>query len=154
MKVLNEMIKINNYTLKNYTALTNNEKIVALEFRNKNRRWMINNKEIFLENHLNWCDDLKENNSQIYYLVFKDDIPFMAINYHDINYDKKESHWGYFLGLDAYSSEVLKIEQIIIDFAFTQLGLDKLIVISAIDNKVNNIHKFFGFIEDGNQCVP
>lgn len=138
-----------NYGFKNYIDLSYEEKVVSLEFRNKNRTWMINTKEINLEEHLAWCDKLETNTSQIYYLVFKDNIPFMAINYHDIDYSKKEAYWGYFLGLDKYKSEVLKIEKIIIDIAFDKLKLNKLLCISDINNHVIGIHKFFGFKEDG-----
>jgi RimJ/RimL family protein N-acetyltransferase len=137
------------YSFKNYINLSYEEKVISLDFRNKNKAWMINTKEIGLEEHLRWCDKLKDNNSQIYYLVFKENIPFMAIDYHDIDYTRKEAYWGYFLGLDTYKSEVLKIEKIIIDIAFNKLGLKKLLCINDINNHVINIHKFFGFKEDG-----
>ncbi|CAA6825481.1 MAG: Unknown protein [uncultured Sulfurovum sp.] len=138
-----------NYSFKNYIDLSYEEKVISLDFRNKNKAWMINTKEISLEDHLIWCDKLKDNINQIYYLVFKDDIPFMAIDYHHINYNKKEAYWGYFLGLDAYKSEVLKVEKIIIDIAFNKLGFKKLLCVNDINNHVVNIHKFFGFKEDG-----
>lgn len=141
-------MKIDDYTFKNYSILSYDEKVIALEFRNKNKEWMLNNKEISLDDHLIWCENLKENIKQIYYLVFKDEVPFMSIDYHDIDYDKKEAYWGYFLGLDGYNSEVLKIEKIIIEIAFNKLDLNKLLCINDINNHVVKIHKFFGFIED------
>lgn len=133
------------YRFKNYTILNENEKRIALDFRNKNKKWMINANEILLENHLQWCESLKQNDTLIYFLVFKDDIPFMAIDYHDIDYKKKEAYWGYFLGLDVYSKEVLKIEKLIIDIAFNQLELEKLLCLNDMDNHVIKIHQFFGF---------
>ena len=62
---------------------------------------------------------------------------------------KHEAYWGYFLGNKEYKSEVLKIEKIIIEIAFDKLNITKLLCVNAIDNPVINIHKFFGFKEDG-----
>jgi hypothetical protein len=84
----------------------------------------------------------------LYYLVFKEGVPFMAIDYHDIDYVKKEAYWGYFLGNQKYKSEVLKIEKIIIDIAFNKLNIDKLLCINNIMNPVIGIHRFFRFQED------
>jgi len=141
-------IKIDNYTFKNYIILNKEEKILALEFRNSNKEWMINQNIIPLDEHLNWIETLNNNQKTIYFLVFKDNIPFMSIDYHDININKKEAYWGYFLGNQNYKSEVLKIEKLIIDIAFKQLKLNKLLCISDINNKVTKIHEFFGFKVD------
>lgn len=145
--MLKTIIKQDKYTLKNYSILTNEEKEIALDFRNKNKEWMINNTEITLEKHLKWCESLRDNKKQIYYLVFTNQIPFMSIDYHDIDLDTKEAYWGYFLGNNDFKGEVLKIEKIIIDIAFGQLGLKKLICLNDINNHVIKIHKFFGFQE-------
>ena len=142
------IMDIGNYQFKNYRILTNNEQKIALVFRNKNREWMINKDIIKIEQHKKWIKTLEHNFSKLYYLVFKDNIPFMSIYFHDLDYIKKESCWGYFLGEESYSSEVLKIQKIIIDIGFSKLNLDKLICINAINNHVIKIHKFFGFIED------
>lgn len=144
-----EIIDKGGYQFKNYTILDSNEQRIALEFRNKNRGWMINKNMIEIEDHKNWINSLKHNTSTLYYLVFKENIPFMSIDFHDIDFIDKEAYWGYFLGKEKYKSEVLRIEKIIIDIAFTKLNLNKLVCVNAIDNPVINIHKFFGFKEDG-----
>jgi len=149
MKKIESIIQVNEYKFKNYTVLSETESEIALKFRNDNKKWMINDKEISLEEHLKWIESLKHNDKIIYYLVFKDNKPFMAIDYHDIDWNLKEAYWGYFLGDKNYTSEVLKIEKIIIDIAFNKLGLNKLICLNDINNSVINIHKFFGFKEDG-----
>ncbi len=147
--IIENIIYEDEYVLKNYTVLNENEKQIALDFRNLNREWMINQNIIEIEEHKNWINALSSNRATIYYLVFKHDIPFMSIDYHDINLEKKEAYWGYFLGNKKYKSEVLKIEKIIIDIAFSILSLDKLMCINDIENPVINIHKFFGFKEEG-----
>ena len=142
------IMDIGNYQFKNYRILTNNEQKIALVFRNKNREWMINKDIIKIEQHKKWIKTLEHNFSILYYLVFKDNIPFMTIYFHDIDLIKKEAYWGYSLGRENYKSEVLKIQKIVIDIAFSKLNLDKLICINDIDNHVIKIHKFFGFMED------
>ena len=143
--MIDDILKIGDYVFKNYAILDDSEKQIALDFRNKNKNWMINTNEIKLQDHLSWCESLKIRKDLIYFLVFKDNIPFMAINYHDINYEKNEAYWGYFLGQQEYSKEVLKVEKIIIDVAFGKLNLKKLLCLNDINNHVIDIHRFFGF---------
>lgn len=143
------VIIIGDYLFKNYAVLDEFEQKVALEFRNKNKEWMVNQNIINIVDHTLWIKNLSNNKEVIYYLVFKNNIPFMSIDYHDISYNKKEAYWGYFLGNQDYKSEVLKVEKIIIDIAFNKLNFEKLICINDINNHVINIHKFFGFKEDG-----
>jgi len=152
MEILS-IINSGDYQFKNYTILTKEEQEIALDFRNKNRVWMINKNIITLDEHIRWIKSLKENEETLYYLVFKNNIPFMAIDFHDINKLDQEAYWGYFLGEDEFKSEVLRIEKIIIDIAFNQLKLKKLLCVNALDNPVINIHKFFGFKEDGIVCI-
>jgi RimJ/RimL family protein N-acetyltransferase len=141
-------LECNGYKLLNYTLLNDNEQVVALRFRNQNKEWMVNDKVIELEEHRSWIKSLNDDKSTIYYLVFKDGVPFMSIDYHDIDYVKKEAYWGYFLGDKQFKAEALKIEKIIIDIAFEQLNMNKLLCINNVENSVIGIHKFFGFKEE------
>lgn len=144
-KIQNRDINIKEYLLKNYVNLTVEEKKLVLKHRNLNKKWMLQQSEISLENHLSWCETLKSDNTKLNYLVYKDGVPFIAIAYHDIK--DKEAYWGYFLIDENYKSEVLKIEKIIIDFAFDELNLDRLLCINDSTNHVIKIHQFFGFKE-------
>lgn len=144
---LKKNIEIEDYVFVDYTMLSDTEQEIALSFRNQNKEWMINKKIIELEEHKNWIKSLNNNDSILYYLVFKKDLPFMVIYYHDIDYVKKESYWGYFLGDKRFKAEVLKVEKIIIDIAFNRLSFNKLLCINNIKNPVIGIHKFFGFKE-------
>ena len=142
---MSTIMEYDDYQFKNYTVLNNKEQEIALDFRNQNKEWMISKNIIKLEDHREWINSLNNNYSTLYYLVFKDGAPFMAIDYHDIDYVKKEAYWGYFLGDNKFKSEVLKIEKIIIDIAFNRLNIDKLLCINDVNNSVIGIHKFFGF---------
>ena len=142
-----KIINSENYIFKNYTILNNEEQKLALKFRNENKDWMINTENIQLDNHIRWIQSLSKDMTTLYYLVFKNNVPFMSINFHDINLNKKEAYWGYFLGNQEYKSEVLKIEKEILRIAFDILGIDVLLCINAIDNHVIDIHRFFGFKE-------
>lgn len=144
---LKHIIEIDGYLLKNYTLLSENEKKIALDFRNNNRKWMINNNLIDLKEHSKWIETLKTDQNTIYFLVFKDNIPFMSIDFHNINKVKKEAYWGYFLGKKKYRTHVLKIESVILKLAFEYLKLEKLFCVNDVNNHVIKIHKFFGFQE-------
>lgn len=146
---ISTIIEYGEYQFVNYTALDNKERKISLDFRNQNKEWMINKDIITIEDHENWVKSLNNDHSTLYYLVFKGGVPFMAIDYHDIDYKKKEAYWGYFLGDKQFKSEVLKIEKIIIDIAFEQLYMNKLLCINNVENSVIGIHKFFGFKEEG-----
>ena len=140
-----DIFYIDDYKLKNYTVLDEDEKKLVLLHRNKNKKWMLTQDEISLENHLKWIEKLKDDKTKLYFLVFKDNKPFISISYHDIKDD--EAYWGYFLIDESYKSEVLKIEKIIIDFAFENLKVERLLCINDVENHVIQIHKFFGFKE-------
>ncbi len=144
------IIKEDGYIFKNYTILNEVEQKIALDFRNKdsNKKWMIDQDIISIDEHKNWIKSLYNDATMLYYLVFKNNIPFMSIDYHNIDLINQESYWGYFLGNENYKSEVLKIEKIMIDIAFDRLNIEKLLCINDINNHVINIHKFFGFKED------
>lgn len=137
--------QMNEYIFKNYLNLTQEEKKLVLEHRNKNRQWMLTQDIITLENHLKWIDSLNADTSKLYYLVYKDNIPFISVSYHDI--DNESAFWGYFLINSSYKNEVLKIEKSIIEIAFNHLNLETLYCINDINNHVISIHKFFGFKE-------
>jgi len=143
--VFEDIFYIDDYKFKNYTILDEDEKELVLKHRNKNKQWMLNQDKISLDSHLKWIDTLLSDKTKLYFLVFKDDKPFISISYHDIKED--EAYWGYFLIDESYKSEVLKIEKIIIDFAFDSLKLEKLFCINNKQNHVIQIHKFFGFKE-------
>jgi UDP-4-amino-4,6-dideoxy-N-acetyl-beta-L-altrosamine N-acetyltransferase len=145
---ISTIIEYGEYQFVNYTVLDNKGRKIALDFRNQNKEWMVNKDVIKIEDHENWIRSLNNDRSILYYLVFKDEVPFMAIDYHDIDHVKKEAYWGYFLGNKKLKSEVLKIEKIIIDIAFNKLNIDKLLCINNVNNPVIEIHKFFGFQED------
>jgi len=138
----------NGYFFKNYIFLNDSERKMVLEWRNKNRKWMINSNIITIEEHLKWIKSLNERNDILYFLVFKKETPFMCVDFHNINYETKEAYWGYFLGQNGFKKEVLKIEKTIIELAFSELQLDKICCINNVDNHVINIHNFFGFKND------
>ena len=146
---ISTIIEYGEYQFVNYTVLDNKGRKIALDFRNQNKEWMVNKDVIKIEDHENWIRSLNSDRSILYYLVFKEEVPFMAIDYHDIDYVKKEAYWGYFLGDKKFKSEVLKIEKIIIDIAFEKLNMNKLLCINNVENSVIGIHKFFGFKEEG-----
>lgn len=143
-----ESFFLEGYRFKNYKLLDKDEQKLVLEYRNNNRKWMINSELIPMSDHLDWINSLKTNRRTLYYLVYKDDVPFMSIDYHDIDLDRREAYWGYFLGDDSYKSEVLKVEKLIIEIGFTMLDMKKLLVVNDIDNHVIEIHRFFGFKEE------
>ncbi len=145
LNIRNKDIEVNEYYLKNYVNLSLSEKELVLLHRNINKKWMLQQDEISLENHLKWIENLKNDKTKLNYLVFKDNEPFIAISYHDIK--NNEAFWGYFLINQSYKSEVLKIEKMIIDFAFQELKLDRLFCINDSKNHVIKIHEFFKFKE-------
>ena len=96
---ISTIIEYGEYQFVNYTVLDNKGRKIALDFRNQNKEWMVNKDVIKIEDHENWIRSLNNDRSILYYLVFKDEVPFMAIDYHDIDYVKKEAYWGYFFEL-------------------------------------------------------
>lgn len=128
--------------MKNFIDLTDEEKKEVLKWRNhpEIRKWMYDKREISLQNHLTFIENLKNDKSKFYFKIgdfgvinFKIKKDFAEIGLHK-NPEKK--------GVGNI------LMQKIIDYGFNELKLKKLILYVYEDNlKAINLYKKFNFKE-------
>ena len=144
-----------NIKLLNFIDLKLEEKEMILKWRNhpEIRKWMYNQDEIKLEEHLNFIDSLKLRKDKLYFLVKKEDEFIGVIDFLDL--DKKEIFYGIYSNPNSKIMGVGRIlNEISIDFAFNSLKAHKLKLELFEDNiQVRNLYKKYKFRETSQKYV-
>ncbi|MCR5796743.1 MAG: UDP-4-amino-4,6-dideoxy-N-acetyl-beta-L-altrosamine N-acetyltransferase [Eubacterium sp.] len=91
-------------------------------------RYMNTNPKLTLEGQRKWLASLESNSKVKYWLIEKDLRPIGVINMADIDYDNKNSSWGYYIGeKDARSLKLaISLEMSLYDYVFDVLGFEEL----------------------------
>ncbi|MDR0605735.1 MAG: UDP-4-amino-4,6-dideoxy-N-acetyl-beta-L-altrosamine N-acetyltransferase [Bacteroidales bacterium] len=89
----------NNYHYKNFISLSDEEKLMVLDWRNNEniRKMMYNQNEIDKENHFAFIQSLEEREDCFYWLVFKDEKPVGVFSLTDINYQTSQTSSGFYI---------------------------------------------------------
>lgn len=144
-----------NIQLLNFIDLKLEEKEMILKWRNhpEIRKWMYNQDEIKLEEHLTFIESLKSRKDKLYFLVKKEDEFIGVIDFLDL--DKKEIFYGIYSNPNSKITGVGRIlNEISIDFAFNSLKAHKLKLEVFEDNiQVRNLHKKYKFRETSQKYV-
>jgi UDP-4-amino-4,6-dideoxy-N-acetyl-beta-L-altrosamine N-acetyltransferase len=87
------------YIFKNFIHLSDEEKIMVLNWRNhiNIRKWMYSETLIEKDSHFAFIRSLNDRNDCFYWLVFKNDIPIGVFSVNHIDYQKSETQPGYYL---------------------------------------------------------
>jgi len=115
-----------NIQLINFIDLTLEEKKMILEWRNdpKIRKWMYNQKEITLKEHLNFIESLHSSKDKLYFLVKKENIFIGVIDFTQLH--KNESaHMGIYANPNRRGNGIILLNEII-QYAFYKLNLQKI----------------------------
>lgn len=132
--------------LLNFTTLNPTQKEFVLTWRNHPnvRKWMINNNEISLEDHLHFIEMLSSTTEKYYFLVQKEDAYLGVINLTDIT--KESAELGIYANPDMRGVGYLLMNALI-DCAST-LGISKLIANVFVNNvRARHLYQKFDFTE-------
>ena len=137
---------IDNISLINFTDLTMEEKLMVLSWRNDAsvKKWMYNNKEILVEDHLSFIDTLKNKKNTLYFIVKENEKYLGVIDFIDIEI-------GSFATMGIYINPKLKglgslLMKVIIDFSFHSLNVKKIYSEVFEDNrKAFMLYEEYGF---------
>lgn len=135
--------------LLNFTTLSLTQKELVLSWRNHPniRKWMINNNEISLEDHLHFIDLLSSITHKCYFLVQQESAYLGVIDLTDITNNSAE--------LGIYANPDMRgvghiLMNALIDHAST-LGLSKLIAKVLVNNvRASRLYHKFGFTQTNN----
>lgn len=126
---LKTSLKIDTILLKNFISLDELEKRLVLKWRNSEtiRNYMVNTALISYEEHLNFIEKLKLDNTKLYFLCFHNNIPIGVINLTDINFIHKRCFLGIYASPDMNERGVgTKLINVIKTIAFDYLEMESL----------------------------
>lgn len=138
---------MNNIELINFTELNLSEVKMVLKWRNNPdvRKWMYNQDEILLENHLAFIKSLKSKKDKLYFLVKKDNEYIGVIDFNNI---KDQS-----LIIGIYTNPSIKgfgkiLLENIINYSFDVLKVKKIFSeVFSENTKAYELYKKYNFIK-------
>ncbi len=125
------------YSLKNFTELTEEEKGMVLDWRNSKRirSKMINQEIIKKEDHWQWLAGLKERMDCLYFLAYIEGIARGVIDFTEIDIEKKEAFSGLYIGQRDDIGFGAVLSCIMGKYFFQEMNMD---VMKALVLKTNN----------------
>ncbi|MCT7540011.1 UDP-4-amino-4,6-dideoxy-N-acetyl-beta-L-altrosamine N-acetyltransferase [Aliarcobacter cryaerophilus] len=145
---------MNNIKLINFTDLSQDEKKMILEWRNRLdiQKWMYTQNDISLEDHLDFIDSLKTIKDKLYFLVKKDNIYIGVIDFTQIK-PNESLHMGIYANPDLKGYGKILLETII-NFSFEILKVEKIFSEVYFENeRAFSLYKIYGFKKYANKIV-
>ena len=100
-----------------------------------------------IEGQKKWFYSLKERKDQIRWMVDVDGIPAGTIYLESIDYTKKRTSWGYFIGVKTLRSIQLAValELSLYDYVFNKMGFEEIYCeVFSFNTGVIKLHKLCG----------
>tara|TARA_B110000008_G_scaffold169502_1_gene169302 strand:- start:1880 stop:2467 length:588 start_codon:yes stop_codon:yes gene_type:complete len=141
-----------NIILREITKCTEEQKKEVREVRNQEsvRKSMYTEHEIPLNEHLGWVESLRTDTRQIVFVVLVEGIVSGVVSVNAIDRLHLKSDWAFYLDENVRGGLGAALEFSLINFVFTELGLEKLnCEVIETNEAVVRMHKKFGFIEEG-----
>lgn len=136
-----------NYQLINFLDLVREELEMVLKWRNsiEVKKWMYNQNEIEIEDHLTFVNSLNNNSSKLYFVLKNDENYLGVIDFTEINEDS--CYYGFYSNPDCNMKGIGRIlEKMSLDYAFDILKVRKLkLEVFKENSQVKNLHKKNGF---------
>jgi len=146
MSKIYKLIPINN--------LDRETQLQVLNIRNEMdiRKWMFTENLININDHFEWIENFKKDQSQIYLIIIDENRqPIGSVNLKNIDIKNRNAELGFYKAQNHYEKGLMtKSLSIVIDYSFNKLGLEKISSKAIEDNiKSINIHKKLLFKEEG-----
>jgi len=155
-KRLKDIVDIKlNIELINFTNLSLEEKKMILEWRNHKdiRKWMYNRDIIGLSEHLSYIDSLASKKDRLYFIVKYRDEVIGVIDFTNIDHINNKTDFGIYAKPNSRGFGKILMSTII-DYAFCNLKMDRLIAEVFIENsRAISLYKKFNFIQIDTKVV-
>jgi UDP-4-amino-4,6-dideoxy-N-acetyl-beta-L-altrosamine N-acetyltransferase len=133
-------------------CLDKNDLDMVLKWRNSDRirQNMYTDQIISLEKHLDWFDNIKQNQSCMYLICEFQNNPIGLISFTEIDLINKKSYWAFYLGdIDAPKGSGAVMEFLALEYAFKLINIRKLCCeVFVFNNSVVKLHGKFGFQQE------
>ncbi|KAF0865871.1 UDP-4-amino-4,6-dideoxy-N-acetyl-beta-L-altrosamine N-acetyltransferase [Pseudomonas sp. LD120] len=115
------------------------------------RQYMYTSHEISEQEHQRWLSSLRGNPAQAVFVVMEQGRALGIVSLNAINTRQKTADWAFYLDAEQQGKGLgSRIEFWILDYAFTEAGLEKLnCEVLANNPAVINMHLKFGFQQEG-----
>mgnify|MGYP000502841713 CR=1 FL=1 len=143
-----------NIQLLNFIDLKLEEKEMILKWRNHTdiRKWMYNQDEITLDEHLSFIDSLKSRKDKLYFLLKKEDEFIGVIDFTQLA-EEISVHMGIYSNPNIKGNGKILLNKII-DYSFNDLKVKKIFSeVFAENNKAHNLYKNFNFKDISEKIV-
>lgn len=143
------MLSIN---LRKINLCTTAQQKAILNIRNEPsvRNSMYTDHHISLDEHLNWVEILKNDKTQIVFIILVNDIASGVLSISALDLVHKKSDWAFYLTDKVRGGLGTALEFSLLNFAFDDLLLEKLnCEVLETNDVIVKLHKKFGFIEEG-----
>jgi UDP-4-amino-4,6-dideoxy-N-acetyl-beta-L-altrosamine N-acetyltransferase len=143
------MLSIN---LRKINLCTTAQQKAILNIRNEPsvRNSMYTDHHISLDEHLNWVEILKNDKTQIVFIILVNDIASGVLSISALDLVHKKSDWAFYLTDKVRGGLGAALEFSLLNFAFDDLLLEKLnCEVLETNDVIVKLHKKFGFIEEG-----
>ena len=143
--------RFGSFFLVNFTDLTLEEKKMVLTWRNHNeiKKWMYNQNDILLDNHLMYIENLSNSIDKKYFIVKQNESYIGVVDFIQIDDKNKECEFGLYANPFEKTVGIGRIlEELCIKYVFEILKFKKLKLEVFTENKqVRNLHKKYNFQE-------
>lgn len=140
------------YKFKNFVCLTEEEKLMVLEWRNSPeiRKWMINSDVISKENHFSYIDSLENREDRYYWLVFKpDDTPIGVFDITSVDRENNIAEIGDYAKPKRFDDGFYFLRECLY-FYFNILEIENNYTEAAENNRnIHALNTFFGIEYNG-----
>lgn len=114
------------------------------------RQAMYTDHEISVEEHRSWLERVSNDPRQIVFVVLNEDQVVGCVSINDLDRRHSKSDWAFYLDEDQRGGLGAALEFTLINYAFGELGLEKLnCEVIETNPAVVKMHKRFGFEEEG-----
>lgn len=141
-----------NVIMRPLTKCSTDQKKAVRDIRNQEsvRKAMYSDHKISLKEHLAWVDRLEVDEQQIVFVVLLEGKVSGAVSINALDRFHKRSDCTFYLAQIARGGLGTALEFNLINFAFTDLKLEKLNCEVIENNSIGlNMHKKFSFVEEG-----
>ncbi len=143
------MPKLEDYQLR---LMSESDLEMVLDWRNSDRvrENMYTDYLITLNQHLEWFENIKNDQSCIYLVCEFKSNPIGVVGFTQIDLVNQKCHWAFYLGnINAPKGSGAIMEFLALEYAFEQIKIRKLCCeIFVFNNSVIKLHKKFGFEQE------
>ena len=142
-------MNLKNITIKNFTELSDVEKLMVLSWRNHEsiRKWMYNSEIISEASHFKFINTLSSLTDNIYFLVQDNNEKLGVIYFNKIDLENKTCYFGLYGSINSKVKGIGRIlEETSLNYAFNILKVNNLkLEVYAENIQVINLHKKYKF---------